>query len=79
MANWAASNPLSWSERRRRRAEEVFEFWKALYDEGHPELLYDPEADILRFLDGRFAVSRSYADWGLLPERGFVEDAMVPE
>jgi len=32
-------------------------------------LVYDEEKDLLRFRDGRFAISRDHADWELLRKR----------
>jgi hypothetical protein len=37
---------------------------------GDPALVYDEEKNLFRFRDGRFAFSRSHADWALLRKRG---------
>ena len=46
-------------ERRRRRAQALYEFERALHEEGYPDFVYDEGQDLLRFPeDGRFAFSR---------------------
>jgi hypothetical protein len=60
-------------ERRRRRAQALYEFEMALREEGEiPDFVYDEEQDLFRFPeDGRFAFSRERADVKLLEERGY--------
>ena len=59
-------------ERRRRRAQALYEFEKALHEEGYPDFIYDEGQDLFRFPeDGRFAFSREYANVKLLEERGY--------
>jgi hypothetical protein len=36
---------------------------------GDPALVYDEEKEVFRFVDGKFAFSREYADWELLRKR----------
>jgi hypothetical protein len=49
-------------ERRRRRAQALYEFETALHEEGYPDLVYDEGQDLFRFPeDGRFAFSRERA------------------
>jgi len=58
-------------ERRRRRAHALYEFEKALHEEGLSDFVYDEEQDLFRFPDGKFAFSRERADVRLLEERGY--------
>ena len=59
-------------ERRRRRAQALYEFETALHEEGYPDLVYDEGQNLFRFPeDGRFAFSREWADVKLLQERGY--------
>ena len=37
---------------------------------GDPALVYDEEHNLFRFMDGRIAFSREWADWPLLRKRG---------
>ena len=65
---------LSWfstRERRRRRANALYEFEMLLREEGISDFVYDKENDLFRFPDGRFAFSREWADIDLLQERGY--------
>jgi len=39
-----------------------------------PALVYDEEKDLFRFRDGRFALSRDYADWELLRKRAQMKE-----
>jgi hypothetical protein len=57
-------------ERRRRRANALYEFEMVLREEGISDFVYDEEKDLFRFPDGRFAFSRKWADVDLLQERG---------
>jgi hypothetical protein len=58
-------------ERRRRRAQALYEFEMALHEEGSiPDFIYDEEQDLFRFPGGRFAFSREWADVKLLHKRG---------
>jgi hypothetical protein len=59
-------------ERRRRGAETLYELEMAWLKEGTSEFVYDEEHDLFRFPeDGRFAVSKEWADVKLLQERGY--------
>jgi hypothetical protein len=58
-------------ERRRRRANALYEFEMVLREEGISDFVYDDEQDLFRFADGRFAFSREWADMNLLEERGY--------
>ena len=59
-------------ERRRRRAQALYEFETALHEEGYPDFVYDEGQDLFRFPeDGRFAFSREWADVKVLEERGY--------
>ena len=58
-------------ERRRRRANALYEFEMLLREEGLSDFVYDEEKDLFRFPDGRFAFSREWADVDLLQERGY--------
>jgi hypothetical protein len=59
-------------ERRRRRAQALYEFETALHEEGYPDFVYDEGQDLFRFPeDGRFVFSREWADVKLLEERGY--------
>ena len=41
---------------------------------GAAALVHDPEADVFRFPDGRFAPSRKHADWRALKEAGYFSE-----
>jgi hypothetical protein len=59
-------------ERRRRRANALYEFEMVLREEGISDFVYDEGEDLFRFTeDGRFAFSREWADIDLLQERGY--------
>ena len=59
-------------ERRRRRANALYEFEMVLREEGISDFVYDEEQDLFRFPeDGRFAFSKEYANVKLLEERGY--------
>ena len=60
-------------ERRRRRAAALYEFEMALREEGEiSDFVYDDEQDHFHFPeDGRFAISREWADVMLLEKRGY--------
>jgi hypothetical protein len=67
-------------QRRRRRAQALYEFETALHEEGYPDFVYDEGQDLFRFPEGgRFAFSKQWADVKLLEERSS-EDAewLVP-
>jgi len=59
-------------ERRRRRANTLYEFEMVLREEGLSVFVYDEGEDLFRFPDGKFAISRERADMKLLEERGHV-------
>ena len=49
----------------------LYEFERALREEGISDFVYDEEQDLFRFpKDGRFAFSREWSDVKLLEERG---------
>jgi len=58
-------------ERRRRRSLALYEFERALREEGLSDFVYDEDKDLFRFPDGRFAFSREWSDVKLLQERGY--------
>ena len=59
-------------ERRHRRAQDLYEFERALHEEGYPDFVYDEGQDLFRFPeDARFAFSRQWADMMLLQKRGY--------
>jgi hypothetical protein len=59
-------------ERRRRRAQALYEFGTALHEEVYPDFVYDRKQGLLRCpQDGRFAFSRERAEVKLLEERGY--------
>ena len=58
-------------ERRRRRAKALYEFEMVLREEGISDFVYDEREDLFRFPDGKFAVSKEWADINLLRERGY--------
>jgi hypothetical protein len=58
-------------ERRRRRANALYEFELVLCEEGISDFVYDEGEDLFRFPDGKFAFSREWADVKLLEERGY--------
>jgi hypothetical protein len=63
--------PMPPAELRRRRAKSLYEIEMILREEGHSDFICDEEKDLFRFKDGRFAFSRSHADFKLLEERGY--------
>ncbi len=72
LTEWAPAAKLSEAERRREEAAGLFEIEETALEFGFPTgLVYDAEADVFRFPDGRFAFSRRYADIRLLEERGY--------
>ena len=59
-------------ERRRQRAQALYEFETALHEQGYPDFVYNEGQDLFRFPeDGRFAFSREWADVMLLQKRGY--------
>lgn len=58
-------------ERRRRRANALYEFEVVLREECISDFVYDEGKDLFRFPDGKFAFSREWADVDLLQERGY--------
>ena len=61
-------------EKRRRRAEGLYELEKAFREEGWPSdgFVYDEEHDLYRFADGEFAFSRECANERRLRETGII-------
>jgi hypothetical protein len=69
---WAPGAKLSEAERRRDDCRHFFEFELHLIEEGvQSRLVHDPEHDVFRFPDGRFALSREHADWACLKRIGY--------
>jgi hypothetical protein len=62
------------NEKRRRRAEYLYELEKELREMGSTskEFVYDDEHDLYRFADGEFAFSREYANERRLRELGII-------
>jgi hypothetical protein len=61
------------SERRRRRAEVLYEIETKVTEDGWPsDFVYDAENDLYRFPDGDFAFSREYANERRLREEGHI-------
>jgi hypothetical protein len=62
------------NEKRRRRAEYLYELEKGLQEMGSAseEFVYDDEHDLYRFADGEFAFSREYANERRLRELGII-------
>ena len=58
-------------ERSRRRSLALYEFERALREEGLSDFVYHEENDLFRFPDGGFAFSREWSDVKLLQERGY--------
>jgi hypothetical protein len=58
-------------ERRLRWSEALYEFQRALREEGCSNFVCDEAQDLFRFPDGRFDFSREWADGKLLQERGY--------
>jgi hypothetical protein len=65
---------LSDSEKRRSRAESLYELETGFREQGYPleEFVYDAEHDLYRFSDGEFAFSREYANEQPLREEGLI-------
>ena len=74
MREWATNGHLAAKRRSEQRKRDAalrydleMESRKAGW--GDSALVYDEEKEVFRFVDGKFASSREYADWELL-ERG---------
>ena len=65
---------LSKSEKRRSRAESLYELETSFMEEGWPseEFVYDAEHELYRFTDGEFAFFREYANKRRLREEGLI-------
>jgi hypothetical protein len=60
-------------ERRRRRAESLYETEKLFAEEGWPsDLVYDEKHDLYGFADGEYAFSREYANERRLRKMGAI-------
>ena len=69
---WAPGAKLSEAERRRAECEHFFDSEKRWLEEGYDsDLVHDAEADVFRFPDGRFALSKEHADWAALKAIGY--------
>ena len=67
---WGVSD----KEKRRRRAETLYELEALFAEEGwaSEEFAYDEEHDLYRFADGEFAFSREYANERRLRQMGII-------
>jgi hypothetical protein len=54
-----------------RAAKVLYDLEMGLWDMNLSKLSYDEEQDCFRFRDGRFAFSKTQADWKLLEELGY--------
>lgn len=73
----ALAAEMTESERRADFTRRMFELEKSLLDDGtggQPLLFYDAPKDFFRFSDGRFTLSREYADWPVLKEVGLFSE-----
>ena len=52
-------------------AKVLYDLQMGLREANMSELSYDEEQDCFRFRDGRFAFSKTQADWKLLEELGY--------
>ena len=55
----------------RRAAKVLYDLEMRLWEMDMSNLSYDEEQDCFRFRDGRFAFSKTHADWKLLEELGY--------
>jgi hypothetical protein len=55
----------------RRAAKVLYDLEMRLWEMDMSNLSYDEEQDCCRFRDGRFAFSKTQADWKLLEELGY--------
>jgi hypothetical protein len=55
----------------RRAAKVLYDLEMRLWEMDMSNLSYDAEQDCFRFRDGRFAFSKTQADWKLLEELGY--------
>ena len=55
----------------RRAAKVLYDLEMRLWEMDMSKLSYDEEQDCFRFRDGRFAFSKTQADWKLLEELGY--------
>jgi hypothetical protein len=55
----------------RRAAKVLYDLEMRLWEMDMSNLSYDEEQDCFRFRDGRFAFSKTQADWKLLEELGY--------
>jgi hypothetical protein len=55
----------------RQAAKVLYELEMRLWEMDMSNLSYDEEQDCFRFRDGRFAFSKTQADWKLLEELGY--------
>ena len=54
-----------------RAAKVLYDLEMGLWEANMSDLSYDEEQDCFRFSDGRFAFSKTEADWKLLEEEGY--------
>ena len=54
-----------------RAAKILYDLEMGLWEANMSDLSYDEEQDCFRFRDGRFAFSKTEADWKLLEEGGY--------
>ena len=55
----------------RQAARVLYNLQMGLWEANMSELTYDEERECFRFRDGRFAFSKTKADWKLLEELGY--------
>jgi hypothetical protein len=55
----------------RQAAKVLYDLEMGLWEANMSKLSYDEEQDCFRFRDGRFAFSKSRANWKLLEELGY--------
>ena len=55
----------------RQAANVLYDLETGLWEMDMSNLCYDEDQDCFRFEDGRFAFSKSEADWKLLEEEGY--------
>ena len=55
----------------RQAAKVLYDLERGLWEANMSKLRYDEEQDGFRFRDGRFALSKSRANWKLLEELGY--------
>ena len=62
---------MSSKDANRQAAKVLYDLEMGLWEANMSKLRYDEEQDCFRFRDGRFAFSKSRANWKLLEELGY--------